>query len=239
MKATLKKITSLINGKKMNFCIFLVFVVVMSLFPSITYGDDNERPKVILRDTSGSNISTPSESEPDEEYSVQLSPEEETKATDFVISCVAQDMEYIGNTINSQKHSLFLNLSLEEKEMLCRIVEAEVTGVSYRGAYGNEMLLSKFRVARVVINRVLDPRFPNSVEGVIYQRGQFTPIKDGRYYRVQITDMTRQAVDMALDSYFPDDIPGALYFNGGSGHKSRKLQLILTDAVGHKFYRYK
>lgn len=134
---------------------------------------------------------------------------------------------------------LFFQVTPEEYEIMCRIVEAEVTGVGSSKISSEQMIMSKFRVARVIVNRVLDQRFPNTVSGVIFQKGQFTPVSNGRYYRVAITDLTRIAVNMALDTSVPDDIPGALYFNGGRGHSSRKLQLIMTDSVGHKFYRYK
>ena len=132
----------------------------------------------------------------------------------------------------------YLNLSEHEKDILCRIVEAEVTGTGSSFGTSDEVVRTcKFRVARVIINRVLSPQFPNTVEGVVFQKNQFSPLIDGRYYKVSITDLTRQAVEMALDKSYPDDIPGALYFTSGRGFSSRKLSLIKTDEVGHKFYK--
>lgn len=231
MKAVLEGITRKGSLMKKGVCMFLMSIHVISPFSShaatkeiIYVGQEFEEPDI------------------DEIHNIPTELVVET-VEDFVEK--SQIVDIIEETIPTepiqmeQAPVLFLNLSPEEKEVLCRIVEAEVTGYSYKGAFGNEMLMSKFRVARVVINRVLDGRFPNTVSGVVYQRGQFGPVSDGRFWKVSITDMTRQAVELALDTSVPDDIPGALYFNCGSGHKSRKLRLLLTDAVGHKFYCYK
>ena len=38
-------------------------------------------------------------------------------------------------------------------------------------------------VASVVLNRVTDSRFPNSLEGVIFQKRQYACISDGNFYR--------------------------------------------------------
>ncbi len=44
---------------------------------------------------------------------------------------------------------------------------------------GNQPLDGKIAVGNVVLNRVASPRFPNSVSDVIFQRGQFTPARNG------------------------------------------------------------
>lgn len=61
-----------------------------------------------------------------------------------------------------------------EKELLAQLVEAEA---------GNQDLEGKRRVVDVVLNRVDDPRFPNTVEEVIFQKGQFSVVKDGAWER--------------------------------------------------------
>lgn len=97
------------------------------------------------------------------------------------------------------------DLSEDEIEMLCRIVEAEATG---------EKIIGKILVANVVLNRVNNKSFPNSVEGVIFQHSgryyQFSPLMDGRYYTVPITETTREAVSRALAG--EDYSKGSLYF---------------------------
>lgn len=93
----------------------------------------------------------------------------------------------------------------EELEMMYRIVEAEATG---------EKIVGKILVANVVLNRVINKSFPDSIEGVIFQHSgnsyQFSPIPDGRYYTVPVTDSTKEAVERALNG--EDYSKGALFF---------------------------
>lgn len=96
-------------------------------------------------------------------------------------------------------------LDEESREILCRIVEAEA---------GNEDLKGRMLVANVVINRMESSRFPNTVKGVVFQKGggiyQFSPVANGRYYHVKVSDQTREAVDKVLRG--ADESQGALYF---------------------------
>lgn len=56
--------------------------------------------------------------------------------------------------------------------MLAAIVECEAGGESYEGQWA---------VASVVVNRVKSGSFPNTISGVIYQSGQFSPVASGRF----------------------------------------------------------
>lgn len=98
-----------------------------------------------------------------------------------------------------------ISLDEESVEILCRIVEAEA---------GNEDEKGRMLVANVVMNRVESSRFPNTVKGVVFQKVggfyQFSPVANGRYYRVTVSEETRQAVEKVLRG--KDDSRGALYF---------------------------
>ena len=98
-----------------------------------------------------------------------------------------------------------LLITKEEKEILLRIVEAEATCEDVKG---------RMLVANVVLNRVLSRYFPNSIEEVVFQHSgssyQFSPLSDGRYWTVKISDKTREAVELALNG--EDASEGALYF---------------------------
>jgi N-acetylmuramoyl-L-alanine amidase len=63
-----------------------------------------------------------------------------------------------------------VSLSKEEIDLLARIVRAEAQ---------TEPMEGKVAVARVVLNRVKSPQFPNTVKEVIYQRNQFQPVMNG------------------------------------------------------------
>lgn len=98
-----------------------------------------------------------------------------------------------------------INVSAEDVEVLMRIVEAEAGGEDRKG---------KLLVANVVINRVKDSHFPDTVTQVVYQRNskvaQFSPVSDGRINCVKVSEETKEAVYSAL--YGEDVSKGALYF---------------------------
>ena len=96
-------------------------------------------------------------------------------------------------------------LSDRDYEALLRIVEAEAGGEDQNG---------KLLVAHVVLNRVNNERFPDTVWDVVMQRekgiAQFSPTVDGRYQNVDVSEDTVEAVERAL--YGEDISQGALYF---------------------------
>ena len=98
-----------------------------------------------------------------------------------------------------------IEITRQEYEDLLRIVEAEA---------GGEDKMGKMLVANVIINRVEDDRFPDTVSQVIFQQidgtPQFSPISDGRFYQVSISQETVEAVNAVLSG--EDNSRGALYF---------------------------
>ena len=48
---------------------------------------------------------------------------------------------------------------------------------------GNQSYAGKKAVGIVIMNRVKSRAFPNSVKGVVYQRGQFSPVRNGSLKR--------------------------------------------------------
>jgi len=127
-------------------------------------------------------------------------------------------------------------LSDEELEVLQRIVEAEA---------GSEDEDGKLLVANVVLNRVDDEKFPATVTEVVFQREkgvtQFSPVSNGQYYRVEVSQETRQAVERAL---MGEDISqGALYFAARKYVDSAKMKwfednlTFLFEYGGHEFFK--
>lgn len=98
-----------------------------------------------------------------------------------------------------------LIITQEDKEVLLRIVEAEATGEDVKG---------RMLVANVILNRVLSPKFPDTITDVVFQNNgktyQFSPIKDGRYWSVTVSEKTKEAVERVLNG--EDYSQGALYF---------------------------
>lgn len=90
-----------------------------------------------------------------------------------------------------------------DMQLLACLVEAEA---------GNQDMTGKRLVVDVVLNRVADPRFPDTVAGVVYQRGQFSPVSNGAlanaYYTVSPESM--EAVELELLDQINYDV---LFFN--------------------------
>lgn len=68
-----------------------------------------------------------------------------------------------------------IKCSDSELDMLAAIIQCEAGGESYKG---------QVAVGAVVVNRVKSGRYPNSVESVIKQKSQFSPVRSGSFARV-------------------------------------------------------
>lgn len=129
-----------------------------------------------------------------------------------------------------------ITVSEEEVTMLERIVEAEAEG---------EDMVGKILIANVIFNRMVDEEFPDSVEEVIFQKShgdyQFSPVDNGRYWSVDISDETVEAVQRALDG--EDYSKGALYFIARKRTSTESAKWFdnnldrLFGHGGHEFYK--
>lgn len=137
--------------------------------------------------------------------------------------------------INNIDGSKIKKISKKDYEVLTRIVEAEVTGGD---------LKSKMMVANVILNRVSNAQFPDTIKEVVFQKNgkvtQFSPISDGRYYSVKVTKETKKAVDRALAG--EDNSKGALFFASRSGATKKNMKWFdnnlkpLFHYGGHEYY---
>lgn len=74
---------------------------------------------------------------------------------------------------------------------LAAIIWCEARGESYEG---------QLAVATVVMNRVESPRFPNTIEEVIAQKGQFSPYRSGKYaIALSLPTMQQSCIDAATE----------------------------------------
>lgn len=67
---------------------------------------------------------------------------------------------------------------------------AEAEGEPYEG---------KVAVANVVLNRLRSANYPDTIKEVIYQKSQFSPVRNGRLKRVSPNEDTIHAVNEALN----------------------------------------
>ena len=87
-------------------------------------------------------------------------------------------------------------------QLLARAINGEARGEPYEG---------QVAVGAVILNRVKDSKFPNTIAGVIYQSGAFTAVSDGQI-NVPIEEgatVVKAARD-ALNGWDPTN--GAIYY---------------------------
>ena len=115
-----------------------------------------------------------------------------------------------------------------EEYLLARIAMAEAESEDTEG---------KALVMRVVLNRVSDDRFPDSIEAVIFQSGQFSPIANGRFDRVKPDRDCWDALEMIEFGQW-DESQGATYFESKSESTwhSKNLKFLFQHGK-HYFYR--
>lgn len=114
----------------------------------------------------------------------------------------------------------------KESYLLAKIAMAEA---------GNQDTEGKALVMLVVLNRVWVDEFPDSIEEVIYQPGQFSPISDGAFDRAEPDDDCWDALDMVMQGW--DESKGALYFESKSSSTWHEDNLkFLFKHQDHYFY---
>ena len=92
-------------------------------------------------------------------------------------------------------------------ELMAKVVEAEA---------GNQNLLEKRMVADVILNRVGDKDFPDTIVDAIFQENAFSVINNGMYEQVEVTEETWSAVWMELNEV---SYPELFYFCSTGYHK--------------------
>lgn len=82
-----------------------------------------------------------------------------------------------------------IQLSIEEIEILCRIVQLEA---------GGEITESKYATTETILNRMTSEKYPNTLIEVLAQKGQFGTWKNVTATKATPTLDTYQAVFMVL-----------------------------------------
>lgn len=94
-----------------------------------------------------------------------------TKAT-------TKDSKSVSTTKKNTKKSTKKKYTASELRYMTSIIYCEARGESYAGQKA---------VGIVVMNRVRSKKFPNSIKKVIYQSGQFSPVRNGSLSRALST----------------------------------------------------
>lgn len=126
-----------------------------------------------------------------------------------------------GNTSSNSSSSTNSN----DLNLLSRLVYGEARGEPYSG---------QVAVAAVVLNRVKNSSFPNTISGVIYQKGAFDVVSDGQI-NLTPNDTAKRAAQDALNGWDPTN--GAIYyFNPSTATNKWIWSRPMTVTIGkHRF----
>lgn len=127
-----------------------------------------------------------------------------------------------------------IQLNASDYECLLKIVQSEAGICDQKG---------KILIANVVLNRMQSQYFPDTVEEVVYQENQFSPVENGSIDEVSISDETELAVAMALSG--TDYSEGALFFAARGLADAKNMAWFdesldfLFEHDGHEFFTLK
>ena len=119
--------------------------------------------------------------------------------------------------------------SAKESYLLAKIAMAEAEGCNTQ---------TKTLIIMCVLNRVWSDEFPDTIEEVIFQENQFSPIDNGRWDRVEPNEDCYEAVKVVMEAKY-DYSGGATYFENCDDEDnwhSRNLE-FLYESEGIRFYK--
>ena len=123
--------------------------------------------------------------------------------------------------------SLAKSSNTSDIQLMARAINGEARGEPYEG---------QVAVGAVILNRVKDSRFPNSISGVIYQSGAFTAVSDGQI-NAQISEGSTvyKAAQDAMNGWDPTG--GCVYyFNPSTATNKWIWSRPLVKTIGkHRF----
>lgn len=123
--------------------------------------------------------------------------------------------------------SLAKSTNASDIQLMARAINGEARGEPYEG---------QVAVGAVILNRVKDSRFPNSISGVIYQSGAFTAVSDGQI-NVAISEGSTvyKAAQDAMNGWDPTG--GCVYyFNPATATNKWIWSRPLVKTIGkHRF----
>ena len=116
-------------------------------------------------------------------------------------------------------------LSSSDYELLARTISAEARGEPYIG---------QVAVGAVILNRIEHPSFPDTLSGVIYQKGAFSCLNDGQFYE-PISDSAYKAATDAINGLDPSG--GAIYYYNPAKATSKWIfsRPVITTIGDHRF----
>ncbi|MGE5552127.1 MAG: LysM peptidoglycan-binding domain-containing protein [Bacteroidota bacterium] len=151
---------------------------------------------------------------------------------------LSSDTIYPGQTLiipkgsGNQDPSPNISISPSDRELLARLVSAEAAGEPYAG---------QVAVAATILNRLRDPKYPNSIHGIIYQYTdgayQYSPVMDGRINEPASSSAVAAVLD-ALKGWDPSYGATGFYNPAKTDNPWVRSQPVTTTIGDHVFFRY-
>lgn len=101
---------------------------------------------------------------------------------------------------------------------------------------GNQPLEGMMAVGNVILNRIDHPSFPNTIEGVLAQKNQFTTYRSGRIASCTPNAQSVIAAKLVLDGGVVEETEDALYFDSTPNSWAARNRTCIAVIGGHRFY---
>ena len=111
----------------------------------------------------------------------------------------------------SRQQNAAVAASYDDVTLLAALIQCEAGSEPYEG---------KLAVGAVVVNRMRSGRYPGTVQGVIYQSGQFTPAASGKLAQVAASGPSSSCIQAAQEALSGVDNTGGAKFFRRAGSRS-------------------
>lgn len=137
----------------------------------------------------------------------------------------AKTLKFLG--LSSASTGSVGSYSSSDVNLLAKLIAAEARGESYTG---------QVAVGAVVLNRVSHSSFPDTVAGVIYQKGAFSCVNDSNW-SVAATETSRKAAVDCINGWDPSG--GAIYYYNPAKTSNSFMysRPVITTIGSHVFCR--
>ena len=194
---------------KFILCLKVIFFILLSILISMIIQDLYVQEPIEL--TSKEFVKSE-----DKDYNIHILTQEE-------LSQLYECEPVITNT-NTQ----IVDLTYEEAQLLLRVARAEA-GPTLEG--------QKWSM-RVILNRVQDKNFPDSIGEVVNQPNQFEVVSSGVYRNAEINENSHLALAEIEKGW--DETEGSLYWeaDSNSDHSWHKKNLVYIKTIeGNRYYK--
>ncbi len=136
--------------------------------------------------------------------------------------CGKKTLLYLGLGSSDSGSSSY---SSADVELLAKVISAEARGESYEG---------QVAVGAVILNRIAHPSFPDSLSGVVYQKGAFSCVNDSNWYQ-PVAESSKRAARDALNGWDPSG--GAIYYFNAAKTSDAFMhsRKVIKEIGSHKF----